>query len=175
MKIYHTALQQLASNYMKSVNRFCTKYSDLVSIIDKPNTHQILELSFHTIFCYNRIWYICELVFKSAHQPLKFDHSRNTFRNSHVYFIHMILTKEWLLRIWELWHIHVNKIETEDDRKHGLIGLIFLLAGEVFENYDWTTQFLTSNLAELRDYIYLIMKVTVEKRPKMVSFYYHVT
>lgn len=96
MKIYHTPLQQLASNYKKSANRFCAKYDDLGSIFDKANKHPLLKLSLHTTSRSNHISYICELFIESALQPLEFYLSHSTSTKSHLYSVLMILAKAWL-------------------------------------------------------------------------------
>lgn len=116
MEIYYTTLQQSASSHVKSVNSFFATYPDLGSIIDKSRMTLLLELICHTITRYNHISNIREQVFKSAHRPLKFYISSTTSTNSHVYSVHMIQAKDWLQRISALWHLHVNKLETEKER-----------------------------------------------------------
>ena len=113
MTKYHGTLQKLARNFVKSVNRFCSKYPELGSHVDKPNTHRLLELSIHTIPRFNHISYVCELVFESAHQPLKFYLSRNNTLNSHVHSVQLILAKDWLQRVWALWTLHRDDSETD--------------------------------------------------------------
>ncbi len=69
---YHQTLQVLASNFIKSANKFGRLYPSLGEQVDKPNTHRLLELVYHTIPLFNHIIYVCELVFESSHQPLNF-------------------------------------------------------------------------------------------------------
>ena len=117
MDSYHRALQLFASNYVKSVDKFCRSFPDLAHLVDKPNTHRLLELSLHTSPLFNHLLYVCELVFESAHQPLKNFLSRNHTLNSHIYSVHLVLARDWMIRLWSLWRIYKDDNES-DKSKH---------------------------------------------------------
>ena len=166
MDSYHRALQLFASNYVKSVDKFCMSFPDLARLVDKPNTHRLLELSLHTIPLFNHLMYVCELVFESAHQPLKFFLSRNTTLNSHIYSVQLIIAKDWLQRIWPLWHLHRNSKESTTNRHLALISLFRLLVGEEFDEVDWNSkeEDLAEPINEMREHMYSLMSGTVEGR-----------
>ena len=111
---YHSVLHILASNYVKAVDRYAKKNPDLRKEVDQPNTHRLLELTAHTIPQYGHIFFVCELVFEAAHQPLKFFLSRNTTSNSHLFAVHVVLAKDRIIRLWSLWSIY----SSESERAH---------------------------------------------------------
>ena len=84
MASYHRALNILSANFVKSADRFIKSNHQLSYHIDLLNLHRILELARHTILLFNNFGYVCELVFESSHQPLKFHLSWNHTPNSHV-------------------------------------------------------------------------------------------
>jgi hypothetical protein len=43
----------------------------LKDLLDKPNVHRLIELYAHTIPAYGHVKHVTELLFESAHQPLK--------------------------------------------------------------------------------------------------------
>ena len=104
-KYYHS-LQVLAANFVKSIEKFSKSYPLLSGLVDRPNTHRLMELFYHTIPLFNHVAFVCELVYESAHQPLKFFLSRNHTLSSHLYSVHLILSKDWMIRLWSLWRIH---------------------------------------------------------------------
>ena len=110
MSAYHRNLHILASNFIKSTNKFRKLYPDLVKHVDRPNILRLLELVCHTIPSFNHIDYVCELVFESSHQPLKFFLSRNHTLNSHIYSVQLILAKDWMMRISALWSMYLSLI-----------------------------------------------------------------
>ncbi len=161
--LYHQALQILASNFVKCVDKFHKSFPSLSCYIDRPNIHRLLELVHHTMPMFNHLLYVCELVFESAHQPLKFSLSRNHTLNSHVYAVHLSLAKDWMIRIWSLWRIYRNEHENNNFRQYALIGLIRLFGGEDADNIYWKSPALTSYLDDIRDHIHHLMIGTVEK------------
>lgn len=161
---YHHLLQRIAANFAKSVHRYCKSNPSLARHIDRPNVHRLLELSIHTIPNFNHLGYICELVYESAHQPLKYFLSRNHTAGSHIYALQLILAKDWLVRLWYLWHIHTSSKESESDKFFALVGLIHLLAGSNSHTIDWKSPSVKDILEELRTYIYSLLNDTIEKR-----------
>ena len=164
MKTYHRALQILAANFVKSVDKFGKLYPYLACHVDRPNVHRLLELFHHTVPLLNHITYFCELVFESSHQPLKFFLSRNHTLNSHVYAVQLILAKDWLIRVRSLWRITKNENEEEHIRKLAMIGLIRFLGGTDMDKIDWNSSDLNPHFNELQQHINTLMVGTVEKR-----------
>lgn len=164
MKLFHRSLQILASNFVKSVQVFSESYFELAKHVDKPNIHRLLELVQQTIPLFNHIGYFCELVFESAHQPLKYFLSRNHSLNSHIHSVQLILAKDWMVRLWSLWRIHFDEQESSDSRHHALIGIFRLLLGGDIDSIDWTSEGVSQTLTEMRDHVHYLMKGTVHRR-----------
>ena len=161
---YHRALQILASNFIKSVDKFGKEYPSLASHVDRPNIHRLLELVYHTIPRFHHLAYFCELVFESSHQPLKFFLSRNHTLNSHVYSVHLILAKDWMQRIWALWSMHNDEAESDRFRLNAVLGLIKLFAGDGADIINWSSMATASHFDEFREHLRAVMKGTIEKR-----------
>lgn len=164
MHLYHNTLQRMASNFVKSVHTYCKSYPTLSSHIDRPNVHRLLELVIHTIPAYNHVSYICELVYESAHQPLKFYLSRNHSANSHIYAVQLILAKDWIVRLWCLWKIHCDARETDKYRKVALVGLLRLIGGSVIDDINWTAPLMEDHLKSFELYVHDLFDGTVEGR-----------
>lgn len=164
MHLYHRSLQILASNFVKSVRTFSKSYSELSRHVDKPNIHRLLELVQHTIPTFNHVAYICELVFESAHQPLKFFLSRNHTLNSHIHSVQLILAKDWMVRLWCLWCIHKDNSESSEYRQYAFLGILRLLVGNDIDTINWKLEALSETLNEMKEHVYYLMNGTVEKR-----------
>lgn len=172
MNNYHRALQVLAANFVKSVAKFSKSYPSLAREVDLPNTHRLLELAYHTIPRFNHILYVCELVFESAHQPLKFFLSRNLTLNSHIYSVHLVLARDWLIRIWSLWSMYRDENESEKIRHHALIGLIRLFGGHEADDVQLSSPAVSHVVESIQSHIHKLMMGTVEKR---MGKWYHDT
>ena len=164
MDSYHRALQILAANFIKSVEKFAQSYPTLSTHVDRPNIHRLMELVYHTIPMMNHISYVCELVFESAHQPLKFFLSRNHTLNSHVYSVQLILAKDWLIRLWSLWRVYKDECDEDKYRKFALLGMIRLIGGKEVDNIQWDSPALSPAIDELRAHIHELMDGLVERR-----------
>ena len=161
---YHRSLQVLASNFIKSADRFIRSFPHLACHIDRPNMHRILELAYHTIPLYNHIRFICELVFESSHQPLKFYLSRNHSLNSHIYAVQLVLAKDWMVRLWSLWTLYRDNSESKAHKHYAFTGLLRLLFGEEVDKVNWRSPIFSEQLEELRAHVHDLMMGTVESR-----------
>lgn len=161
---FHTALQLLACNFVKAVDKFNATCPSLASYVDRPNTHRLLELVFHTIPAFNHLAYICELVFESAHQPLKFFLSRNHTLNSHIYSVQLNLAKDWLIRVWSTWRMYTDEQEETNLKTTALLGLLRLFGGKEADDIDWTSPVNLEHLHDIREHIHGLMAGTVERR-----------
>ena len=126
--------------------------------------HRFIELTVHTIPVYKHVSFICEMVYESSHQPLKFFLSRYHSANSHIYAVHLILAKDWLLRLWSLWSLHRDIVESELNRKIALIGILRLLYGKGTDDIQWTSTSVERQLQDITNYIHTLFSGTVEAR-----------
>ena len=163
ISMYHRHLKILAANFVKSVDKFHRTYPNLATHVDIPNLQWLLELVQHTIPLFNHISYVCELVFEAAHQPLKYFLSRNCTLNSHVYSVNLVLAKDWMIRILQLWQLYNNERESKHYRQCALIGLARLFVGEDVDAFDWISPSFSNLLEEIRQHIRDLMSGTVEK------------
>ena len=120
---YLSALHTSASNFVKATNKYVNIYPALGKYVDRPNTHRLLEFTVHMLPLFSHIYFVCELVFESGHQPLKFYLSRNHTSNSHIQSVYLLLAKDWLVRIWNLWCI--VKAEGVDEQEKETAMLVF--------------------------------------------------
>ena len=123
---------------MKSVNKFHSTHHEQAKLVDRPNTHRLLELTTHTIPIYAHALHISEMVFESAHQPLKFFLSRNTTSNSHLYAVELILARDYFIRLTCLWKLY-NQEEIESAlKKTAMNNLLHLLCGKGYDKVNWS-------------------------------------
>ena len=169
MNMYHRTLQVLAANFVKSVSKYSRSHPNLAVHVDKPNTHRLLELVQHTIPLFNHVAFICELVFESAHQPLKYFLSRNHTLGSHIYAIQLVLAKDWLVRIRCLWCIYKDTNESSNHRHYALMGLLRLFVGSDLDSVNWKALASSTIFNDLREHIEHLMTGTVERR--FMAFY----
>jgi hypothetical protein len=64
-------LYGMACDYVKELDGVCALSQKLKDALDKPNVHRLIELYAHTIPAYGHVKHVAELLFESAHQPLK--------------------------------------------------------------------------------------------------------
>ena len=163
---YHRLLHKLARNFVKSCDLFANKFPNLRSLIDRPNSHRLLELTAHTIPLYSHLYFICELVFEATHQPLKFFLSRNHTASSHLHAVHMILARDWLIRINAFWTMYNASNETQRTKDFAMLGLMRLFCGEEVDSFSWTSALLRDDRHEISKHIETIMKDRIEERLK---------
>ena len=156
-----------ADKYFPTANcctPFGISYPHLASQVYRPNIHCLLELVYHTILLFNHVSFVCELVFESSHQPLKFFLSRNHTMNSHIYSVHLILAKDWLIRLWSLWHVYRDETETDNFRHWAFIGLVILFGELKCDEINWKSPSVSSHLEVIRDHVQNLMIGIVETR-----------
>lgn len=129
---YYSDLQRLAVQYLTEVSLFCKAYPSAKSKVDRPNVHRLLELFSHTIPIFGHGLFVAELVFESAHQPLKAALSRNTSCNAHIPALEQLLGRDWFTRIAELWDCFERGDATQ--RAMAMKGLRLLMVGSESAN-----------------------------------------
>ena len=102
-KIYQYFLQGLAENYIKEVDEFCRSHPQLGAGLDKPNLHRLLELCHHSIRAFGHVSLFQELVFETAHQPLKRSVERGNHRNAEAAAVEHCIGNDWQARVGMLY------------------------------------------------------------------------
>ncbi|MEM1282988.1 MAG: hypothetical protein AAGG81_05485, partial [Chlamydiota bacterium] len=159
--LYHNALHRVDSNFINSVDRYFKKYPSFGKYVDRPNTHRLLELTTHTLPTYHHLLFICELVFESAHQPLKFLLSRNNTSNSHINSVKVMLVKDWMFRVWCSWVTYNSKDSSEIERKASMNTLMYLFCSSKVDEYDWNFAHLYETKVAIQDHIVEVLTGTV--------------
>lgn len=103
--MYHNAMYRLSINVVNAVDRYVKRNMSFGKFVDHPNIRRLLELTTHTLPLYLHLHFVCEMVFDSAHHPLKFLLSRNNTSNSHLNSVQDILIKDWMKQILVLLEI----------------------------------------------------------------------
>ncbi len=81
-----------------------------------------------------------------------------------MYAVHLVLAKDWLIRIISLWRMYRDQRESERYKQVALVGLFRLLGGEAADNISWYSSNNSSFVNELREHIHKVMIGTVERR-----------
>ena len=165
--LYHDALHKVATNYVREVDRYVRKNPALARMVDRPNTHRILELTSHTLRLYSHILFVTELVFEATHQPLKFFLARNNTSNSHLHSVHIVLVKDWLIRIWCLWSKYKSTKGDDSrstlERDAAMYGLVRLFCGAEFDKVNWSDSRFSGEYEQLKAHICDLMSGTLEE------------
>ncbi|PXF41580.1 hypothetical protein BWQ96_08694 [Gracilariopsis chorda] len=115
---YMEDLQTLSKGYVAKVDKFwkkCAESGDLLAkVLDKPNLHRLIELYGNTIPAFGHARHFTELVFETAHQPLKRCVSRSNHHNAHVSTVEHCLSNDWQGRLACL------HVPLPDDRQDGV-------------------------------------------------------
>ena len=100
--MYLADLSSMSKDYVKSVDEVCSRSSQSKQQLDKPNLHRHLELYEPTIPAFCRVREITELVFESAHQPLKLCIVRSSNRVSNLLAVNYCVANDWQGRLASL-------------------------------------------------------------------------
>lgn len=92
-------LYGMACRYVKELDEVCKLSSKLCEILDKPNVHRLIELYAHTIPAYGHVKHITELLFESAHQPLKRGITNSNHSSPQVAAVYAALQNDWESRL----------------------------------------------------------------------------
>ena len=97
-----SALKALSKEYVQAVDSFCCQYKLEGRQLDKPNLHRLIELYEHTIPAFGHVREVMELVFESAHQPLKRSIARSNNHEAHIFACEHCVGNDWQGRIASL-------------------------------------------------------------------------
>lgn len=128
-KTYLKDMFHLASSFVKMIDELCTTSSIVLSKLDRPNTHRVIELYASTIPHFSHALFCVNMGFESNHQPLKSALSRNTNSNFHMSAVYHALGRDWFARVCELMAMKSNLSQSnqvaEKDIRRGLRRLFF--------------------------------------------------
>jgi hypothetical protein len=99
-------LYGFAVKYISVLYEFCVRDKGVVAkYLNKPNVHRMLELYTHTIPAFGHSMHVQELLFDTAHQPLKSAISCYNQRDAHIHAVTATLANDWECRL----SIQVNR------------------------------------------------------------------
>jgi hypothetical protein len=82
--------------YMSVLHNLCVRENGVVTkYLNKPNVHRLLELYTHTIPAFGHSRHVQELLFETAHQPLKRAISRSNQRDPKIHAVTATFAKFW--------------------------------------------------------------------------------
>jgi len=93
------ALFKKACEYVKDLYEACKHYKDARKCLDKPNVHRFVELYAHTLPAFGHMRHIQELLFETAHQPLKRGILRSNHRDPQLAAMMAVLANDWESRL----------------------------------------------------------------------------
>jgi hypothetical protein len=94
-----SVLYSKARSYIKDLNDFFRISEDARRHLDKPNVHRLIELYVHTISAFGHVHHVQELVFETAHQPLKRGMQKSNHRDEQVFSVCACLASDWESRL----------------------------------------------------------------------------
>jgi hypothetical protein len=109
------ALYSQASGYIQKLHDLSVRDYQKVGVhLNKPNVHRLVELYTHTIPMFGHARHVQELLFETAHQPLKRAISRSNMKDPHVSAVHATLCNDWeTLLSFEVKHLDDPKSWTD--------------------------------------------------------------
>ena len=93
------ALFKKACEYVNELYKACKLYKDARKCLDKPNVHRFVELYAHTLPAFGHTRHIQELLFETAHQPLKRGILRSNHRDPQLAAMMAVLANDWESRL----------------------------------------------------------------------------
>lgn len=159
---YHQEILHLSRKYLGEVKRICKEKPELKVHLDRPNVHRLLELAVHTIPLYSHASFVAEMVFESAHQPLKASLGRSTNPNAHIYATQVILARDWLCRLAHLLHIVADSDHRE--KESAMAGILYLCGGKLAHRIDWNLAQVSELKQEIHGFLMGVMNDCVQNR-----------
>jgi hypothetical protein len=94
------ALNSQASVYIQKLHDLSVRGYQKVGVhLNKPNVHRLVELYTHSIPMFGHARHVQELLFETAHQPLKRAISRSDMKDPHVSAVYATLCNDWKTRL----------------------------------------------------------------------------
>ena len=92
-------LYESAVEYVRRIHELCLRDKNVAGKnLNKPNVHRLVELYTHTIPSFGHCRHVQELLFETAHQPLKRAITRSNQRDPHISAVTGTLANDWETR-----------------------------------------------------------------------------
>jgi hypothetical protein len=89
-----------AVDYVRRLHELCVREKDVAGKhLNKPNVHRLIELYSHAIPSFGHCRHVQELLFETAHQPLKRAITCSNQRDPHISAVTSTLTNDWETRL----------------------------------------------------------------------------
>jgi hypothetical protein len=148
----------MACDYVKKLDGVCALSQTLKDALDKPNVHRLIELYAHIIPAYGNVKHITELLFESAHQPLKRAINGSNHHDPQIAAVHAALENDLESRLaLELLPNQPESIRRRHRLQRLLLGREFpsWLKEEAFASSDPLKEaYLLDRLSRLRRKVY---------------------
>jgi hypothetical protein len=93
-------LYGFAVDYVLRLHELCVRDEDVAEKhLNKPNVHRLIELHTHTIPSFGHCRHVQELLFKTAHQPLKGAITSSNQREPQISAVTATLANDWETRL----------------------------------------------------------------------------
>ena len=125
---YYRHIQVMVVEYLAACDEVMALDKELGAELDKPNTHRMLELAFHTIPTFGHARNCTEMILEGMHQVFKKWLQKSTHQNCHISAVERALTGDWAGRLFALFKIWESG--TSRERACSEIGLRRLFLGE---------------------------------------------
>lgn len=123
-------LKKIGSDYLNHVHDMKRHHREFGEVLDKPNLHRILELCIHTVPLFGHACNVAEMPLESYHRILKDGLRNNTHEDKHISAIEHAVSKDWMSRLLDLYHIAVESVRGSVEYQAAVRGMLRLMAGE---------------------------------------------
>ena len=124
-KVYFNDMLRLATKFVEMIDQLSSTSSIVLSILDRPNTHRMIELYASTIPHFSHALFCVDMGFEANHQPLKSSLSRNSNMDSNISAVYHNLGRDWFARVTELMAMRLNHSDQAKSINRGLRRLFF--------------------------------------------------
>jgi len=168
---YFSDIQSSCEEYLKSIMEYHKKGGRLSYLLDKPNSHRLLELAVQTIPMFKHALIVSELVLEMVHRVFKNWLETNPNPDAHISGVEIALARDWSSRLLVLYKIWKYSNDREEKRK-SFVGLKRLLLGAAAIQIDDNSNFFGSFIERFKQHVESTFR---EPIPKQMEGNSHVT
>ena len=125
---YQHELIRCTKHFLDSVRIFHTQNKEMGKRLDKPITHRLLEVVFHTVPLYGHARLCSEMVCEHTHTQFKSWLSKSTHQDVHLVAMEKAIARDWLWRLSSLTRLWNEGSQLERDQAE--VGVLRLVLGE---------------------------------------------